>query len=275
MNFENEMLEAEGARLFLRVAKLAGPIKAEVVVTHGLGEHSGRYTHVAAALAQAGLRMWGYDTRGHGRSTGPRGDVRRYGLLLDDLSLVCRRVRREGRGIFLLGHSMGGQVTLNFLIERPTETEGAVVAAPWLRLAFDPPLWRRLLARLARGILPRLAQGTATAAEQLSRDAEHVAQLADPHLTHHQLSARLFFALQRGGRTALERAGECTRPILLLHGGADRVTSAETTRLFFERAGSADKRFELYPEAVHETHNDLGRERMLRDVVAWISARAG
>src|SRR4051812_29822385 len=152
--FDEQWLRGGEGRLFLRVARVAGPIRAEVVVTHGLGEHSGRYAHVATALAGRGLRMWGYDVRGHGRSDGRRGDARRYEGLLEDLGLVFTEAARHGRPIFLMGHSMGAQISLNFLLSRPVECRGAVIASPWLRLAFTPPFWRRALAGAAARIFP-------------------------------------------------------------------------------------------------------------------------
>ena len=271
--FDEQWLQSEGARLFVRVARLPEPIRAEVVVTHGLGEHSGRYAHVAEALSRHGFRMWGYDLRGHGRSDGPRGDARRYALLLEDLDLVRAQAARSGRPLFLLGHSMGAQITLNYLLSRTIDCRGAVIASPWLRLAFKPPIWRRVLARVAAHLLPGHTQGTDSIAVHLSRDAAHLSSMADPQLTHHRVSARLFVALQRGGRNALAHAAEFTRPVLLLHGGDDVVTSFAATREFYERAGSADKQFVLYPDAVHETHNDLGREKMLADCTQWIEVR--
>jgi alpha-beta hydrolase superfamily lysophospholipase len=90
---------------------------------------------------------------------------------------------------------------------------------------------------------------------------------------HHQVSARLFLALQDAGRRALERAAEFTYPVLLLHGGADLVTCSSATREFYERAASADKKFVLYPDFLHETHNELGRERVLEDAARWIEER--
>jgi len=272
---EVRLVRSAGAELFLRIGAVPGEIAAEVVITHGLGEHSGRYAHVAEVLAQRGLRSWVYDVRGHGRSTGRRGDAVRYEDLLGDLECICGEAHREGRPIFLMGHSMGAQITLNLLLSRQVDCAGAVIASPWLHLAFDPPRWRRWLAYAAAAILPMLRQPTLSLPEHLSRDPTHVAALADPHLTYHLVSARLYLALRKGGLAALEKAADFSTPVLLLHGGADAVTCFAATRQFFERAGSVDKQFLLYPEAVHETLNDLGREVVLQDVADWLGKRAG
>lgn len=266
---------AERVRLFVRVREAAEPTRAEVVLTHGLGEHSGRYRHVAEVLAAKGVRVWCYDLRGHGRSEGRRGDAADYGLLLDDLARVHALAQREagGRPVFLLGHSLGGQITLNYLLRRGGECRGVVACAPWLRLAFAPARWRVSLAAVAARCWPRWTQQTPISWERLSRDVEHLASLPDPDLVHHRISARLFFAIEQAGAAALADAAGLRAPVLLLHGGADSVTSMEATREFHERAGAADKTFALYPDARHETHNDLCRDQVLRDVATWIEAR--
>lgn len=270
--FEERWLQRGRTRLFLRTARLSVPVRAEVLLTHGLGEHSGRYTHVATAFAARGLRLWIYDLRGHGRSDGRRGDAF-YPDLLDDLALVHGEVAQTGHPVFFMGHSMGGQIALSFLLERAVDCRGTVIASPWLRLSFVPPRWRIALAALAARVWPRLTQPTSSIAEHLSRDLAHLAALPNPELTHHRVSARLFLAVQRAGQRLLDHAGEFRLPILLLHGSSDAVTSCTATQEFYERAGSADKRFILYPDFMHETHNDLGRERVIEDSAAWIEAR--
>jgi alpha-beta hydrolase superfamily lysophospholipase len=168
---------------------------------------------------------------------------------------------------------MGAKISLSFLLNRRVECRGAVIASPWLRLAFEPPRWRTALARIAARIYPWFTQTTSSIADSLSRDLAHVATLPNPELVHHRVSARLFLAVQREGARLLERAGDFQYPVLLIHGSGDEVTSCAATQEFYERAASADKRFVLYPDFMHETHNDLGRERVLEDATGWIDAR--
>src|SRR5438128_9760211 len=75
----------DGTRLFARSWTPPGAIKADVLLAHGMGEHSARYFHVGKFFAERGYRLCAFDMRGHGRSSGPRGYVESYGLLLDDL----------------------------------------------------------------------------------------------------------------------------------------------------------------------------------------------
>ncbi len=271
--FQENVLESAGTRLYWGMTLPGERVRAEVVLTHGLGEHAGRYEHVAACLAERGIRTIAYDLRGHGRSSGMRGDSPSYDALLDDLGRVVTTCPRGEGPVFLMGHSLGGQIVLNYLLRRNAVCRGAIVTSPWLRLAFAPAWWRVTLGRLLLRWWPSYSQATPGGQLRLSRDAEHLASLSGKELMHHRISTRLFFAIERAGPQVLAQAGKLKTPILLLHGEADEVTSADATREFFEAVGSEDKRFLALPEALHETHNDLCRDQVLREVVRWVEQR--
>jgi alpha-beta hydrolase superfamily lysophospholipase len=259
--------------LFTRSAEPAGRARATLILTHGLGEHSNRYGHVAAACVERGWEVVAWDLRGHGRSSGPRGDVADYGEFIEDLATVCTHYRVAGRPLFLFAHSLGGQITLRFLQEKAVDCRGAVIASPWLRLAFEPPWWKLALARLATRVWPGFVQPTGHRPERLSRDRLHMTSFPDPELVHHGISARMFFAVCDAGEQVLANAAALNTPLLLLHGDADPVTSHHATCEFFEHAGSADKTLRIFPDTRHETHNDLGRAEVIREVGDWIEAR--
>jgi alpha-beta hydrolase superfamily lysophospholipase len=271
--FQEDEITSGGVRLWWGMSLPGERARAEVVLTHGLGEHAGRYEHVAARFGERGIRTIAYDLRGHGRSAGGRGDAPSYEALLDDLAAVHGRCPRGEGPLFLMGHSMGGQITLNYLLRRPGACRGVIATSPWLRLAFAPARWRVALARVVLRWWPSFSQRTPGDALRLSRDAAHLASLAAPELTHHRISTRLFFAIEQAGLEALAQAPELRTPVLLVHGGADEVTSPAATKEFYEGVGSADKRLAIFPEALHETHNDLCREEVLREVVGWVEER--
>ena len=110
---------ADGLALHLHTWPLpAAPARGSVLLVHGLGEHGGRYAHVAAHLTQAGWAVVGYDQRGHGRSGGPRGGLAGADSLLADLGLLIDHTRGRLPGpLVLLGHSMGGLVAGRYVAE--------------------------------------------------------------------------------------------------------------------------------------------------------------
>ncbi len=252
-----------------------------VLLTHGLGEHSARYWHVEERLASHGYDVASYDLRGHGRSGGRRGDAPGFQAFLDDLAQIVATVN-ERRALaspapgplFLYGHSLGGLITLRFLQDRrDPSVSGAIAASPWLQLAFAPQRWKLLLAAITRWVCPGYRQITGLDPSRLSRDAEFLAAMPDLHLSHHQLSARLFYEIRQSCTALLTGAAKIPYPLLLLHGQADPVTSWMATNDFFQAAVSPDKTLKLYPGVFHETHNDLDREEVLTDIVSWLRLR--
>ncbi|HSI11657.1 MAG TPA: lysophospholipase [Chthoniobacter sp.] len=269
-----EILPAtQDARLFTRLARPSGEPRAWVIMVHGLGEHMGRYGHVAAYLVERGFAVVGWDLRGHGRSSGARGDVTGGELLVDDLALVCRHFRPRDVPLFLFAHSLGGQIALHLLERDSAVCRGAVIASPWLRLAFNPPIWKLIIARVAMRIWPGFVQARGFRSERLSRDAAHLASFPDLDLVHQRISARMYFWLRAGGERLFAGANTVHTPLLLLLGDDDPVTSHHASCDFFERLGSADKTLRIYPGARHETHNELERAQVLREVGDWMEAR--
>jgi alpha-beta hydrolase superfamily lysophospholipase len=263
----------DGETLVLRTAEVAGPIRAEVVLVHGLGEHARRYEPVARVLAERGLRLGAWDLRGHGHSSGVRGDVVRPALFLDDIAQAVASFTESGRPWFLLAHSFGGQLALRYLEERQPPCSGAVIFAPWLRLATEPPWWKLALAHLTRRVWPAFAQDTGNVRERLSRDQAHLAALPEGELVHHRISTRLYFAMRAMGQTVLADAARLRLPLLLLHGEDDPITCAAATAELYAAAGSPDKTLRTYPGVRHEIHNDWGREQVLAEVADWLVAR--
>ena len=273
--FREEFVEAtDGIRLFVRHALPEGAVRATVLVTHGRGEHSGRYFHVAEALIARHFAVVLHDLRGHGRSAGKRGDVPGYAALVDDLASVVRVHRSDERPLFLFGHSLGGQIVLNYLIENESaECRGAIVASPYLRLAFAPEPWRVAIAKVLRKISPGTTLRTFLPPSRLSRDVTHLGSLPELELIHHRISARMFAAIEHGAASALRGAHRMKVPLLLIHGADDSVTSVAATREFFAAAGAADKTLEIFPGMLHETHNELGREQVIETVIQGIEGR--
>ncbi len=254
-----------------------GPPRAVVLVTHGLGEHSGRYLHVGQALAAAGFVAVAYDLRGHGRSTGKRGYAPSFNTFLDDLAGVHAWAAGQHPGLkhFLFGHSTGGLITLAFAIRRRPAAAGVVATAPWLDLTYRPPVWKVWLAQVLRRIWPSLTLSHELDAHiPLSHDAAFLASMPDLDLTHSLIGVGLGLELLDVAADTLARAPELQLPLLVLHGEADAAVNPAGSRQFVQQAGSADKALRTYAGMYHEICNETERERVLADIIAWLAPRA-
>ncbi|MBM4063478.1 MAG: alpha/beta hydrolase [Planctomycetes bacterium] len=270
---ERSWQSRDGLSMFARCWSPEGSPRGLVCLTHGIDEHSGRFAGVAAALTAAGYVVEAYDLRGHGRSGGVRVYAPSFAALLDDLEdfLALARARHPGLPTFLYGHSLGGNIVVNFVLRRRPEVAGAIVTSPWLALTAHPRK-RLLLAWSLDWLAPRARLPARFDLADLSRDPREVAAYAADPLVQHHATPRLFVTAHRAARQARQHAGELGLPMLLLHGDQDRITDWRATAAFAARA-PALATFRCFPGGRHELHHDLDREQVLGAVVAWLTAR--
>jgi lysophospholipase len=240
------------------------------VVSHGLGEHAGRYRHFAAWFGARGVSVYAIDHRGHGRSGGPRGHAPSQAALIDDLDRVVQlATKREGAKPVLVGHSMGGVIAIAYALAHPERVQRAVFSAPALIVKQRIPLWKRAVAPLHR-VLPRLTAGNGLDPRVVSRDPAVVdAYVADP-LVHDRISARLNAVTMGQGLSLIARAGGLRVPFLLLHGEADALIDLRGSERFFAAATAPGRHFRHYPGLYHEVFNEPEREQVFQDILDWL-----
>lgn len=273
-NFESGWENKEGIKFYVRGWEPSEKPKAVVALVHGHGEHVGRYVHVGKAFTKAGYVLIGFDLRGHGKSGGPRGHTSSYDALLDDMSDFLAQVSRRYPKLpkFIYGHSLGGNLVLNFTLRRKPEVAGAIVTAPWLKLAFKPSAVQVTLARIMNKIAPGFTQNSKLDTTALSHDAKVVKAYNEDSLVHDKVSARLYAGIHDSGIWALEHAAEFPIPLLIMHGTADRLTSAQASREFSERSGKKVT-WRAWEGWYHEIHNEPDKAEALKVMTAWMNAR--
>jgi alpha-beta hydrolase superfamily lysophospholipase len=245
-----------------------------LVLVHGFAEHSGRYEHVGAWFAERGCAVHAYDQRGHGRSEGVRGHVRRFDDLLDDLDALLAAVRAEHPGLrpHLVGHSMGGLVVTASLCERAPDVQSAVTSGALLAIAEGFSRARIVAARLLRRIAPRLALNAGLDTQGLSNDpAVARAYLADP-LVFRTMTPSLAVELMGAVARTAAGAARVRTPLLMLHGEADPLCPVAGTQRFYAGLGVEPRRLQLYPGLRHEIFNEPEQARVFTDVLAWLQA---
>jgi lysophospholipase len=265
---------SDGLRLYHQAWLPDGEPVGVVLVVHGLGEHSGRYVHVAEALVAAGFAVHAFDHRGHGRSEGERTFVRSYDELLGDMVTVREAVEAEhpDRPLFVLGHSMGGNIVMGHVLDHQAGLAGMVLSGPALEVGDDLSTIElrvfRLVARIAPKFRPR-----ALSAEAISRDPAVVAAYRDDPLVYTgRITAGLGAALIDAMGRFPARYHELRLPILLLHGTDDQLANIDGTRALEAAAVHADVTAHYYEGLYHEVFNEPERERVLGDLVAWLRA---
>ena len=246
------------------------------MIGHGLGEHGGAYGHLVEALGpELAIDFLAVDFRGHGRSAGRRGVVRRYQDLVEDLraATAWARGRRPNLPLFLLGHSNGGQVVLRLALESEDDMAGVIASNPSIRIAMPVPPGKLKIGKVLMTLAPWLTLRTDAPSVWMTRDPEMQQHYQSDGLRHNRISAPLFFGMVEGGEMLMARAGELKLPVLMLIGGQDPVVSPAANREFYDRLGSSDKTFLLYPKMLHEPFNEVGRQQVFDDLARWLEPR--
>lgn len=262
----------------------AGAAQGRLVIVHGFSEHSGRYAHVAAAFAAQGWHVMAFDQRGHGSSPGRRGVLQRFDCLIDDVVAAVRdaasRLPATGPTV-VLGHSMGGLVTLRTLQARSREMQqagvrAAVLTAPWLGDVRGVPRATRIVLRALAAMAPNLALSRPMRTDVLVADAEMAADRMRDPLMHSQISAGLLTEVQRAQAEARLVALDGALPLLVVLPGDDRLLDDAATRQWIEMASRKGSRIEVreWPRRRHEPLNDVGRDEVIEHLVRWVGAHA-
>ena len=228
-----------------------------LVIHHGIGEHAGRYQALVDGLRPRPTVA--FDLRGHGHSSGRRGDADGLDGLADDfLGLFPELLAKVGatRAV-VVGHSMGGAVVARILTHRapPPSWAGVVLSAPALAVRRTPSMAvKERLGRAAKRLWPRLTLPTGLDASGISSDPAEVRRYADDPLNHDRISLRLADSLLRQGPDAVGRAERVELPLLVVHGEADPIIPLAGSRDF---ARGARGKLVTFPNGRHECHHEV------------------
>jgi alpha-beta hydrolase superfamily lysophospholipase len=245
--------------------------RAVVCLVHGMGEHVGRYAHVAKYFLENGIAMLGFDHQGHGRTVGKRGHSEGLASMLDDIDLLLYEARAlyPGSPIFLYGHSMGGNLVLNHVLRRKPTVAGVIATGPWIRLPKPPSALLVGFAKTICHIAPKLTQANGLDVNGLSNDIAVIrAYQADP-LVHDRISVKMGAELLAAANWLDYYKGVAPCPALLMHGENDPITSPGGTIDFAKRM-TGDVTLKLWPGLKHEIHNERQQIEILAEMVGWM-----
>jgi len=249
-------------------------LRGVVLLVHGLGEHAGRYEHVARRLNSWGFAVRGYDQYGHGESNGVRGALPSPHRLLNDLADVIESTRmrmEDGVPLVLLGHSMGGLVAAKLVADGLVPVEALVLSSPLL----DPGLsafQKLLLATLPR-IAPNLTVGNGVDPDFISHDPEVVAAYKADPMVHDRISGRLARFIADSGPAVVAHAPHWNVPTLLMYAGADRVVDPRGSQAFAAAAPAAVVTTRGFDGLFHEIFNELESEPVFQTLRRWLDER--
>ena len=261
-----------GGRIYWQGWIPEAPIGA-VVIAHGVAEHGGRYAYVAEKLNDAGYAVYAIDHRGHGKSEGGRSNIDRIDGVVADLHTLIGVAfdKHPDRPVFLLGHSMGALISLQYLSGSPADLHGAVVIAPPVDVAVGTALERAAAPILSR-IVPSFGV-LKLDSEFVSRDPDVVARYdSDPLNYRGKLPARTGAEILSTAQNLPNRLGNLTLPLLVLQGTDDKLVSPVSATIVEENVGSSDLTVKRYDGLYHEVLNEPEKDDVIADVVSWLNS---
>lgn len=246
-------------------------VQAVICLIHGLGEHSGRYAHVAQFMVAKGIAVVATDLRGHGKSEGRRGDVWAYSTLHDQLDRLLQETAQRFAcpNVFLYGHSMGGNIVINYALMRKPVIKGIIVSAPFLRTPQPIPPVKLMLARVMKNIWGGWRETNGLDLEKLSRLPEVVKAYRNDPLVHAHISVRWFHAAIESANYAFAHIAELNTPMLLMHGTDDALTSHDASAEL-ARLNPTYITFKSWQGFYHELHNEPEQNEVMQLVANWV-----
>ena len=262
-----------GASRFYR--RWSPPVQgqAAVVIFHGYGEYGGRYRELAAALTSAGCTVWAPDLYGHGYSDGLRAFVPKLEHLAEEQHRFISSVVRPVTDVplFLMGHSMGGGLALLYALRHQDVLKGLILSGAAVRLGDGASLLRRIAARVAATVAPKLPL-MPFGNDDISRRPEVVEHYRkDPLVYTGKIRAYTGLQLLRFERLlSPENLAALSLPVLIYHGGSDRIVPPSSSRYLYRHIGSEESTLREFPAAYHEAHHEPEREELYALLSGWI-----
>ena len=259
-----------GLKIFVRSWRPAGRVRGIMMLSHGFNSHSGYYLWAAEQLLASGLAVYALDYRGRGKSDGERYYVEKFSEYAGDLDMVVKlaRSREPGLPMFILGHSAGGVIACNYVLDHQSDFAGLICES----FAYQVPAPDFALAVL-KGLshLAPHAHVLNLPKKEFSRDPKVVqALIDDPLLANEVQPTKTVAEMVRADERLKRDFGLFTLPLLIIHGTRDTVTRPEGSKEFFANASSSDKTLKLYEGYFHDPLNDIGKEVVMADIRAWV-----
>ena len=246
-------------------------VKAVIILVHGMGEHSSRYEQsVIPHLIENEFAIVTFDQFGHGKTKGKRGHCPSYDALLETIDYTINKAESlfPNRPVYLYGHSLGGNLVINYALTKNSSLEGIIASSPFLRLAFNPPKWKIVIGKLLLKIAPSLTMPSEIEVEAISRDKDEVKKYCDDDLVHDKVSPMFIFPVIDAGEWAIKNAHKVQSPMLVLHGTGDRVIDYKGSEEFCENIPKAQ--LALFKNGYHELHHDLCKEEFMQTILKWL-----
>jgi len=253
-----------------RIYKPEGDIKKLMLLTHGLGDHFDRYAGWSERFAKEGVAVIGVDLPGHGKAPGKRGHIRNYHVYNDVIDCLAEKASKEfgNQPMGIYGHSLGGNIVLNYLLTNAFGFSFSIITSPWIKLVQEPPKALLAFARVANILAPGLLQPNGLNPDHISTVDKVNSEYRDDDLAHDRISVRLACEAMDAGKRILDTGSGIDIPVLVLHGSDDMICSPEGSIAFAEGKSNVD--LKLWDGGYHELQNEAFNDKVFYYINKWL-----
>ena len=246
-------------------------VKANVVLVHGLGSHSGWFSNIGERLVKEDYGVYALDLYGNGKSSGQRGYINSWSDFRHDLDYFCQWIKSQNsdQSFFLFGHSLGGLIVLEYILKLSPNVAGIIVMAPALGKVGISRI-KILAGKLLSWIYPRFSLDLGIPEEASSHYPTVISAYNNDPLRHTRATARFAQEYFTTTQWVENNCPNLSTPLLVLQGDEDVVTPAQSTREFFAMLPDIDKQYREYQEGYHDLHLDFCKQILMEDIVEWL-----
>ena len=271
-HFESKWQNKQGMNFYIQGWEPEQTPKAVVALIHGLGEHTGRYAHVGQAFTDSGYAIIGFDLRGHGKSDGARGHFPSLDAVMQDMDEFFGFLReryQKNSSFFIYGHSLGGLLTLTYVLKKKPDVKGVVVTSPGLRSALQDQKVKITMAKILGTITPTFTLASGLDVKTLSRDQAIVDAYVNDPLVHDKTSTSFGKSSLGAIDFAFAHASEFGASLLVMAGSEDKLVYPRGAQDFVKLV-RGDVTFKMWDGMYHEIHNEFGKEEVLKVAIQWM-----
>lgn len=250
--------------------KPTGKVKKVILLIHGLGEHSSRYREWSSKFESEGIGLMAVDLPGHGLSPGRRGHVESYQVynkMIDNMfDFVASEFPACKIGVY--GHSLGGNIALNYLLTNLSGLDFAVITSPWLILSDKPSAIKMAMARTLNCVVPALLMSNGLNRNHISHVEEVSRKYSEDPLVHDRISVRLGVKASDAAARILETGSMIDIPVLIIHGSDDMICSPEGSSRFSDKKENVH--LKVFEGGYHELHNESFNDEVFNYITKWL-----
>ncbi|AZU63674.1 alpha/beta hydrolase [Neobacillus mesonae] len=241
-----------------------GEAKAVIVIVHGAMEHHRRYGWLIEMWRSSGFHVIMSDLPGQGMTTrANRGHIHSFDEYIIEVKDWVQAAYRYDLPVFLVGHSMGGLISIRLLQEEKLNIAGVILSSPCLGLIKAPSKFLELISRILNIVFPSFRINSGLTVQMATRNEDVREADSNDTLYVTKVSVRWYRELVHAIKLAflnLEKIQDV--PMLVMQGGDDKIVNKVPVRDWFNRVPLSEKRFKEWPKCYHEIFNEPEREEV-------------